>query len=129
MEKKSKPKQTQQMTDLTSSLKGKSALELLEQAQEFENSFEFDQANICYMEAMNSFPNDPLIMDPYAEFLIQQGDIPYAMKLLKKSIDIAPTQNGLKYCSLAELLSGAEAVKVYEKGIEVLISSNFEANK
>lgn len=75
------------------------------------------------MEAMNLAPNDSSLMDLYAEFLIQQGDTAYAEKLLWRSIEIAPQQNGLKFCSLAELLYGPEAVKIYEKGIEVMMKN------
>jgi Tfp pilus assembly protein PilF len=83
MEKGKKGKKNQpKNSELMDSIKGKSADDLIEMAQDHETKFEMDEANVCFQEALNLASNEPKIMDLYAEFLIGQEDYDKAMKLL-----------------------------------------------
>lgn len=42
--------------------------------------------------------------------------------MIQRSIELNPNRDGHKYLSLAEMLTGTDAVDMYYKGIEVLKS-------
>jgi len=52
--------------------------------------------------------------------LIQLGEHQKAKQLIERSINLNPEKDGQKYLNLAEMLTGAEAVQMYLKGISVL---------
>ena len=52
--------------------------------------------------------------------LIQLGEHQKAKQLIERSINLNPEKDGQKYLNLAEMLTGAEAVQMYLKGIKVL---------
>lgn len=59
------------------------------------------------------------ILDLYAEVLIN-SDLPNeAIKILKKSIELAPESSGDKFMSLAQLVDHKQALKYYFKGIDI----------
>ena len=63
--------------------------------------------------------NNVEFLDLYSEILIN-SDLPQeAIKIIKKSIEIAPNLNGDKYMSLAQLSDYKPALKYYHKGIEI----------
>ena len=56
-------------------------------------------------------------MDQYTDLLIQLGQSEKAKQLIERSIQLNPDKDGQKYLSLAEMLSGSDAVQMYSKGI------------
>ena len=70
-----------------------------------------------YDEGVRRFPNDTLIMDQYTDLLVQLGESDKAKQLIERSIQLNPDRDGHKYLNLAEMLNGADAVQMYNRGI------------
>jgi len=51
---------------------------------------------------------------------LQIGEIDKAKELLLKSIEIAPASGASKYMNLGQITEGVEAIKCYQRGIEIL---------
>ena len=102
-----------QMRELTN-------IELIKKAEESVERLKLEKAVSLYDEGVRRFPNDTLIMDQYTDLLIQLGEHQKAKQLIERSINLNPEKDGQKYLNLAEMLTGAEAVQMYLKGISVL---------
>jgi len=48
------------------------------------------------------------------------GETEKAKGLIERSIQLNPEKDGQKYMNMAEMLTGADAVQMYHKGISVL---------
>ena len=95
-------------------------IEFIKKAEESTDKLKLEKAVSLYDEGVRRFPNDTLIMDQYTDLLIQLGEQEKAKQLIERSIQLNPEKDGQKYLNLAEMLSGAEAVQMYLKGIGVL---------
>lgn len=92
-------------------------LELIRKAEDCAEKLKLEKAVSLYHEGVQRFPNDTLIMDQYTDLLIQLGQSEKAKQLIERSIQLNPDKDGQKYLSLAEMLSGSDAVQMYSKGI------------
>lgn len=54
--------------------------------------------------------------------MLQLGEDEKAKQLIERSIQLNPQQDGQKYCNLAEMNKGQDAVQLYREGIRVLES-------
>ena len=73
-----------------------------------------------FQRALALMPDDTNIMDALADALLQIGEKEAAFQLLTLSTSTAPEENPYKWCYLAQLQSGKEAVTSYQRGIEIL---------
>lgn len=80
-------------------------------------------ASQFFSRAHQMKPDDTNIMDALADVLLQLGDTCQAQTLLEASTSLAPTENPYKWCYLAQLQSGLEAVTSYLRGIEILTAT------
>ena len=100
--------------------------ELLEQAAEYEANMQPELAKPCYKVAIEKEPENTEVLDQYADFKIQLGEIKEAHEMLLKSITLQPESCGEKYLSYAETLMmhqeyvPEEAVEARKKGIELM---------
>jgi tetratricopeptide (TPR) repeat protein len=84
---------------------------------------DLDTAKARYILALQIEPNNTKVMDSLAELLLQMGEIGDAYMVLKRSIELCPGENGVKYLYFAQLHQGEEAIKLYNLAIQLLHSS------
>ena len=71
--------------------------------------------------ALIQFPDNPDVLEAYAEVLVHYSGQPdRAKQLLRHAIELAPNEGHLKYVNLAQLHEGAEAMSMYEQALRVL---------
>eukprot|EP00347_Sterkiella_histriomuscorum_P001421 403372102 len=94
-------------------------LELIRKAEYYTDTLKLEKSVSLYEEGLQRFPNDTLLLDAYTDLLIQMGEDDKAKQLIERSIQLNPNKEGRKYLNFAEMLTGADAVQMYRKGIEV----------
>src|SRR5438046_2484905 len=92
------------------------------EAEECVIKFDFARAVEIYQAALQIHPNNTTIIDALANAFLQGGDFQRAEQMFKISIQLAPNVGHEKYMSLAGLLSGQQAIALFQKGIEILLS-------
>jgi tetratricopeptide (TPR) repeat protein len=93
---------------------------ILAQAEEALAHIDLDTAKARYIQALQLEPTNTKLMDTLAELLLQLGEIEDAYLVLKKSIELAPTENGMKYLSFAQLHNGEDALRLYRSSVDLL---------
>lgn len=109
-----------------------SSQELLNLAKDYYTKLDFDKAEKFFLSAYERDPNNLQIIDDFSEFLISVGkeeeaEFVIIIQYLKKSIDLNPETNGIKYLNRAEMLQGKESLNYYQKGIS-LLTEEFHQN-
>jgi len=92
------------------------------EAEECLVKFEFQRAIEIYQAALQIHPNNTTIIDALGTAFLQAGEFQRAEQMFKISIQLAPNVGHEKYMSLAGMLSGQQAIALYQKGIEILLS-------
>ncbi len=72
------------------------------------------------VEQGNIAPDDTNIMDALADAYLQLGEHCEALSLLELSTSRSPEENPYKWCYLAQLQAGSDAVGSYQRGINLL---------
>jgi len=86
------------------------------------SSMQFELAVKFFKRALQMTPTDTSIMDSLAEVLMQLGETNEAEQLFKQSISLEPSRNPYKWCYLAQLQNGQEALFSYKKAVEIMSS-------
>lgn len=97
-----------------------SAEDLVLQANIALSSMQFELAVKFLKRALQMSPTDTGIMDSLAEVYMQLGESYDAINLFQQSISLEPTRNPYKWCYLAQLQCGEEALASYKKAIEIM---------
>ena len=80
---------------------------------------DYDNAKQLIEAYLKNDKDNSEILDLYAEVLVNL-DLPNEARLaLQRSIQLSPESSGDKYMSLAEISDYKQAVKLYQKGIDV----------
>jgi len=93
---------------------------LVEQGQLALQNFQPDLALKFFQRALVAAPGDTNIMDALADVHLQLGQVSQAKSLLEESTVRAPTINCFKWLFLAQLQEGFDAVRSYQRAIELL---------
>jgi tetratricopeptide (TPR) repeat protein len=101
---------------------------ILAQAEEALAQIDLDTAKGKYIQALQLEPTNTKLMDTLAELLLQLGEIEDAYLVLKKSIELAPTENGMKYLSFAQLHNGEDALRLYRSSVDLLSAALQNSN-
>ena len=80
---------------------------------------DYDSAKYLIEKYLSIDKDNVEILDLYAEVLINSDLADDGIKILKRSIELAPDSNGDKYMSLAQLVDYKQSLKYYLKGIEI----------
>ena len=94
--------------------------DLLAKATECYEDGKFELSSKFYVSALAKEPENSQIMDALADVYMQMGDVDNALLLLKKSTDLAPSDNPCKWMFLGQLQNCTEAVDSYRRGIDIL---------
>lgn len=73
-------------------------------------------------------PQNPRILDLYAEFLLEVGRDDDARRALQMGIDLSPDTNPMKYMSMGQFLTGIDALRCFSKGVEMMSSAMGEGD-
>ncbi|CEO94599.1 unnamed protein product (mitochondrion) [Plasmodiophora brassicae] len=96
--------------------------DLLDRARLLLSQCQPDVAVKFIERAIEQDSNDMAALDMLAEVLLELDRTEEAVRALRRSIDLYPNSNANKYMSLAQLLSGREALGLYERGIQLMLS-------
>eukprot|EP01098_Paradermamoeba_levis_P007319 TRINITY_DN3016_c0_g1_i1.p1 TRINITY_DN3016_c0_g1~~TRINITY_DN3016_c0_g1_i1.p1 ORF type:complete len:418 (-),score=170.93 TRINITY_DN3016_c0_g1_i1:177-1304(-) len=106
-----------------------SAQDFLTEAENAIEMFEYETAVNCYYKALELEPKNTKIMDDLGEILLEMGDLSNAYHMLKQSIHFAPNEGWTKYLNFGQLLSAADAVASFQKGIELMVAEKQKPEK
>jgi len=93
---------------------------LLKKADDLVEQFEYDGAERFYEKALQMEPNNTTILDSYAYVKLELDKLEDAQQLFKRSIELSPNENHVKYMSFAQTLQGSDALSCFAKGIELM---------
>lgn len=91
--------------------------QLFQMAEEKFNQLEHEEAEYFYSLAYAKKPHDEMLVLCYSHVLKLNDKPEQAMQVLEKSIKEAPGGTYKRYFELAEIYSGEESIKIFEKGI------------
>ena len=94
---------------------------LLEKAQICLSAFRYDEARAFLDLALKRSPDDVNALEILAVTLMETGSIEEATDTLRKCVEIEPESGFSKFMSLGQLLQGKDAIKIYNKGIAILL--------
>jgi tetratricopeptide (TPR) repeat protein len=109
-------------TATSSSPKALSVEELIQKATACVDEIppRIDCAVDFFERALKVDPNSVAALDAYGALLCEEGDHPRAVELLQRSANLQPDDGFDKYCYLAQMSSGTDALTYYKRGAEVL---------
>ena len=76
-----------------------------------------EKARETLEQAVNAEPENPQVLDACGAFFIEYDDERVGVLILKKSVQVAPNMNPVKYFYLGQVSQGREAVAYYTSGI------------
>jgi tetratricopeptide (TPR) repeat protein len=91
----------------------------LQEINELIENLDYDSAKILLVNKLKVDPDNTEVLDLYSEVLMGLDETETAIKCMKKSIALEPNKNPEKYMTLAQLSDYKNALKLYEKGIQV----------
>ncbi|GAM18821.1 hypothetical protein SAMD00019534_019960 [Acytostelium subglobosum LB1] len=105
----------------TKTIKKKLSLEeLIEEGEKYAQEYKLDMAVKSFKEALSIDTNNTLLMDTIGELMLELGELKQAKQYFTKSIETNPNDSSSKYMNLGQLLGGADAIRCYTKGIEIM---------
>eukprot|EP01083_Nonionella_stella_P078518 214952_1 len=96
------------------------AQQLLETAEAHLEKMEFQEACDILTRARNNEPKNVSILDCLGECLLEMGETEPAFEILSESAKLEPNKNPSKWMNLAQCQNGDEALKCFQKGIDIL---------
>ncbi|XP_014668658.1 PREDICTED: probable assembly chaperone of rpl4 isoform X2 [Priapulus caudatus] len=94
---------------------------LLQKAQECIDRFDNDVAKKFCDRALAIEPDNVNVLETTASLLLETGQVEQAVKCLQKAVKLNPNAGHTKYLSLGQVLEGEEALKSYQKAVELLL--------
>ena len=95
--------------------------ELLTTAEKYVEEVKYENAEIYYQEGFKKGNCPENFLYSYGNFSKLNNQPNLAKELFEIAIKSYPEKNFKNYMELAELNNGLQAIKLYEKGIEILI--------
>eukprot|EP01133_Synstelium_polycarpum_P018385 gene18385-22003_t len=96
------------------------AQELIAMAEGYIEEFKVDMAIKTFKEALVVEPRNTLVMDTLGELLLEMGELDKAKQYFIRSVQTDPEDSSSKYMNLGQLLGGEDAIRCYNKGIELM---------
>ncbi|XP_069160374.1 uncharacterized protein [Procambarus clarkii] len=94
--------------------------DLLKQAQEQIDSFQYEKAQTLCQEALKRDPDNVSALETSASLCLEVGNLDGAKHCLGRAITLKPEDGYSKYMSMAQLLEDKASLQCYQKGIELL---------
>lgn len=94
---------------------------LLDKAEELIDEFNFDLAQKFCQRALETEPDNVRALEVSASMLMELGQTESAKHCLGRAVEVSPASGFSKYMTLGQLMEGAEAVKCYQTGIELML--------
>lgn len=93
---------------------------------------EEEQASALLMQAVKAAPKNTQLMDAAGQLLIDIGDIPHAAQVLKRSAELSPGSDGLKWMLLGQIHEAEDrydkrcvkyiSLKYFQRGVEIMVA-------
>ncbi|EGC38879.1 hypothetical protein DICPUDRAFT_53050 [Dictyostelium purpureum] len=96
------------------------AEQYIEEGEKHAATYHFDKALECFKNALILEPENTLVMDTIGEILLESGDLEQAKSYFYKSIQVNSDDSATKYMNLGQLVGGDDALKCYNKGVEIM---------
>lgn len=94
--------------------------DLMTRVNEYLENFNHEMALLFCQKALAMEPNNVKVLECYGNVCAEVGDIEKAKKYFNDAVNIQPNKGHVKYLYLGQLHEGLDAVKFYEKGIELM---------
>merc|ERR1719322_1053284 len=94
--------------------------QILSKCRDFLDCYDYDLAQKFVHRALEMDPDCVRALEYAATLLIEAGDIENARHCLGRAVTVEPETGHRKYFSLAQIMSGKEALQLYQKGIETM---------
>lgn len=94
--------------------------ELIEKVKENIDQFQYTAAQVCCQEALRRSPDHIAALETSANLCLEVGNLDGARQCLGRAITVQPESGHSKYVTMAQLMSGKEALQCYMKGIQLL---------
>ena len=100
---------------------------LLEQAQARLDALEVEAALEMCVRACSLEPTNAAALAMLGDVSLQAGDMERARAALQRSVDLMPEGGGARFMTLGQLSEGADALKLFERGLAALRAERAEA--
>ncbi|ESP04239.1 hypothetical protein LOTGIDRAFT_237436 [Lottia gigantea] len=97
--------------------------QLLDKAEEFLDNFDYDLAQKFCQRALEVDRENIRALELTGSVLLELGDQESAEQCFLRSVEISPEEGHAKYMYLGQLNKGADAIKYFSKGIELMIQA------
>ncbi|XP_050730743.1 uncharacterized protein LOC127005685 [Eriocheir sinensis] len=94
--------------------------ELLAAASTEMDAFQYEAAQTLCRTALAKEPDNVAVLETSAGLCLELGNLDGARHCLGRAITLQPERGHEKYMSMAQLMTGQEALQCYLKGIEIL---------
>ncbi|KAK2143665.1 hypothetical protein LSH36_823g01024 [Paralvinella palmiformis] len=113
------------VTDLNESKKKKTECkysidQLLDKAEEYIDSFNYDLAQKFCQRALEIDANHIRALEMFGTLLLETGDTDHAKQCLSHAIELEPDKGHSKYMYLAQLLTGQDAINCFNRGVNIM---------
>ncbi|KAK6165941.1 hypothetical protein SNE40_022747 [Patella caerulea] len=95
--------------------------QLLDKAEEFLDQFDYDLAQKFCQRALEVDNENVRAIELTGTVLLEMGDPESAQQCFLRAIEISPEDGHAKYMYLGQMYSGLDAVKCFQKGIELML--------
>jgi len=94
--------------------------QLLSKCQDLLDCYDYDLAQKFVHRALEMDPDCVRALEYAATLLIEAGDVENARHCLGRAVTVEAESGHRKYFSLAQIMSGKEALQLYQKGIDII---------
>lgn len=95
---------------------------LLEKAQECLDRFDIEVAQKFCHRALEIEPDNLKALETVSNILLETGDVDAAVQYLNRAVSLSPDGGHSKFLCLGQVLKGEEAIKCYQKAIDIMLS-------
>jgi len=100
-----------------------SASDLLAKAEEFIDVFQYDLARKFCQRALDSEPDNIVVLETYGFLELQDGNLDRAKQLFGRAIELQPDIGHSKYMYMGQMVTGQQAIDFFLTGIKLMKKS------
>ncbi|KAI0239735.1 putative RNA-directed DNA polymerase from transposon BS [Lamellibrachia satsuma] len=96
--------------------------QLLHKAEEYIDMFEFEMAQKFCQRALELEPDNVQALETCGTLLLELGELESAKHCFGRAIEVDPESGYSKYMNMGQLMGGAEAIKCFSRGLELMLN-------
>ncbi|KAK2177144.1 hypothetical protein NP493_616g01012 [Ridgeia piscesae] len=95
--------------------------QLLAKAEEYIDTFEFEMAQKFCQRALELEPDNVQALETSGTLLLELGELDSARHCFGRAIEVSPDDGYSKFMNMGQLLGGADAIKCFGRGLELMM--------